>query len=65
MAVTGRYHGGVNGTLGRRVMRWLLVGLLVLLSSFGVPAILSFARPNRERDDAGIVLVLGRDLPRI
>lgn len=46
-------------------MRWIVVGTLVLVSSFGVPAILSLARPNRERDDAGIVLVLGRDLPRI
>jgi hypothetical protein len=46
-------------------MRWIVVGLLILLSSLGVPAILSFANPRRERDDAGIVLVLGQDLPRI
>lgn len=51
--------------IGRTLMRWIVVGVLVLLSTLGVPAILSFARPNRERDDAGIVLVLGRDLPRI
>lgn len=52
-------------TAGRSVRTWLVVGLLVLLSAMGVPAILSFARPDRERDDTRIVLVVGRDVARL
>lgn len=43
----------------------MLVALLVTLSSIGIPALLSLARPNRERGDVTIALVVGEDLPRI
>jgi hypothetical protein len=47
------------------VFRWVIVGLLVLLSAFGVPAILAFAQPRQERDDTAVVLVAGEAIPRI
>jgi hypothetical protein len=47
------------------VFRWVIVTLLVLISAFGVPAILSFAQPKRERDDTAIVLMAGEEVPRI
>lgn len=51
--------------VGRRVLRWLVVAILVVLSSLGVPAVLSLGRPSRERNDVASVLVIGEDLPRI
>ena len=50
---------------GRPLVRWVLVGLFALLSLFGVPAIMSFAQPNRERDDAAIVLIAGEGVARL
>lgn len=43
----------------------MIVGVLVVLSTLGVPAVLSLGRPRRERDDVAAVLVIGEDLPRI
>lgn len=60
----GLYHVG-SMRPERSAFRWLIVGLLVLASMFGVPAILSFGQPNRERDDTAVVLVVGEELPRI
>lgn len=51
--------------LERRVLRWLMIAVLVVLSALGVPAVLSSARPNRERDDVAVVLAVGEDLARI
>lgn len=51
--------------LERRLTRWLMVCVLVVLSMLGVPAVLSSARPNRERDDTAAVLVVGEDLARL
>ena len=55
----------MDGFPARRVPRWILVALFVSLSMMGVPAVLSSARPNRERDDVATVLVIGEDLARI
>ena len=49
----------------RPVGRWFLVALFGVLSLLGVPAILSLANPNRERDDIAIVLVAGEDVARL
>jgi len=40
-----------------RFARLLMVGALFVLCALGVPAVLSAARPNRERRDVGIVLL--------
>ncbi|HUG88240.1 MAG TPA: hypothetical protein VMP42_05685 [Actinomycetota bacterium] len=55
----------MDGFPARRVPRWILVALFVSLSMMGVPAVLSSARPNRERNDVATVLVIGEDLARI
>ena len=65
MRTARRYDDRVMRALEGRVLRWLIVGLLVVLSTLGVPAVLSLGRPNRERDDVAAVLVIGEDLPRI
>lgn len=49
----------------RRLVRWAMVLMLLTLSMLGVPAVLSAARPNRERDDRAAVLVVGEDLARL
>ena len=51
--------------LERRFLRGLMVVVLVALSMLGVPAVLSSARPNRERQDVSAVLVVGEDLVRL
>ena len=48
-----------------RVVRWVMVAVFVVLSVMGVPAVLSSARPKRERDDVSVVLAVGEDLARI
>ena len=53
------------GTMERHVLRGLMVFVLVALSMLGVPAVLSSARPNRERQDVSAVLVVGEDLARL
>ena len=50
---------------GRPVVRWVLVALFAALSMGGVPAILSFAQPRRERDDAAVVLIAGEGVARL
>jgi len=50
---------------GRPAVRWVLVALFAALSMGGVPGILSFAQPRRERDDAAVVLIAGEGVARL
>lgn len=55
------YHGSAMGHLSRPLIRSTLVGLFVLLSLFGIPAMAYFLRPQRTKDDIAIELVAGAE----